>query len=110
MLIIKASAPTDLCDILCFINKTSKKHIRLYYSTILGCETNSTATVKQKSQHVCYVSQKVKEYKLRVEHYYRLKVIVKKRKMLTLWSIMTKCIWKNTNISALIILFLFVAV
>lgn len=36
-LIINVRSPTDMCDILCTINKTSKTHISLHYSTIQGC-------------------------------------------------------------------------
>lgn len=51
-LIINVRAPTDLCDILCFINKTSKTHIRLYYSTSLGCETNSNSSYSEISSRL----------------------------------------------------------
>lgn len=37
-LIINIRALADLCDTLCFINKTSKAGIRPYYSTISGWE------------------------------------------------------------------------
>lgn len=101
-LIINVGAPTDLCDILCFINKTSKTHIRLYYSTILGCEVNSnnsygeieisseyltrkgtkiTEPFTHNNRTECvYLSHKVKEYSERTENDCRWK------NMLTPWS------------------------